>query len=218
MYDVNMTEKIIDFIRENKVSTTEVADCLSKTGALSGVMPINKGKFKVGEIAYVYAHSDTNWPIHDQLRFLEHKKIIFIDATNVIDKALFGELVAYFMLEKLEAISIVTNGLVRDANELISNEFPIWCRGLTPEGCFNINREMTPDIKLKVEKNKVFYDGAIAVCDDCGVVIIPKDHIDHDMYNKLINIEKQEKIWFECVKNKNWNTFDTVCLKKYLEK
>ncbi len=32
-------EQIIDFIKRNRVCTTEVADCLGKTGALENVMP-----------------------------------------------------------------------------------------------------------------------------------------------------------------------------------
>ncbi len=32
-----MKEKIIDYIRKNRVSSTEVADALGKTGAVDGV-------------------------------------------------------------------------------------------------------------------------------------------------------------------------------------
>ena len=38
---MEITEKIIDYIKRNQVSTTEVADCLGKTGALPNVLPIN---------------------------------------------------------------------------------------------------------------------------------------------------------------------------------
>ena len=52
---MNIREKIIEYIRVNKVSTTEVADCLGKTGALTDVMQVNRGHIKVGKIKWVYA-------------------------------------------------------------------------------------------------------------------------------------------------------------------
>ena len=45
---MDIREKIIEYIRTNKVSTTEVADCLGKTGVIPDVMPINRGQFRVG--------------------------------------------------------------------------------------------------------------------------------------------------------------------------
>ena len=58
-------------------------------------------------------------------------------------------------------------------------------------------------------------NGSIMVCDDSGVVIIPKEQITEDMLQKLIAIEEQEDIWFDCIDRRKWDTFDTVCLKKY---
>ena len=55
------------------------------------------------------------------------------------------------------------------------------------------------------------------VCDDSGVVMIPKDKIDEKLITKLEFIEYQEDIWFYCVDTLKMSTYDTVCLKKYLE-
>jgi hypothetical protein len=44
-----------------------------------------------------------------------------------------------------------------------------------------------------------YYDGAIAVCDASGVVIIPKSEINDDFITKMDNMVEQERIWFECV-------------------
>lgn len=52
-------EKIIDYIQKNRVSTTEVADCLGKSGALDGILPLNPHHFAVGEIQYLYAIQDS---------------------------------------------------------------------------------------------------------------------------------------------------------------
>ncbi len=54
-------------------------------------------------------------------------------------------------------------------------------------------------------------------CYDSGVVMIPKDKINEKLLTKLEFIEFQEDIWFYCVDTLKMSTFDTVCLKKYLE-
>ena len=50
---MDIREKIIDYIDTNKVSTTEVADCLGKKGVLEDIMPVNVGQFCVGKIKWV---------------------------------------------------------------------------------------------------------------------------------------------------------------------
>ena len=67
----------------------------------------------------------------------------------------------------------------------------------------------------KIKEHKEKYNGAIAVCDDCGVVIIPKEYHTEDFYKSLEFIEEQEDIWFDCIDRLKMSTFETVCLKKY---
>lgn len=68
-----------------------------------------------------------------------------------------------------------------------------------------------------IKEHKNYYDGSIAVCDDCGVVIIPKEFHTEEFFDKIQNIEKQEDIWFERLDRYKENTFEIVCLKKYLK-
>ena len=58
---MNINEKIINYITKNRVSTTEVADCLGKAGVVENVLPLNRGHFAVGEIQYLYAIQDSNY-------------------------------------------------------------------------------------------------------------------------------------------------------------
>ena len=45
-----MKSKVISLIKDNRISTTEVADVLGKTGCIENVLPINAGQFFVGEV------------------------------------------------------------------------------------------------------------------------------------------------------------------------
>lgn len=215
MCNSDVEKKIITYIRKNHVSTTEVADCLGKSGVVEDVFPVVSGMHKVGKIRYIYGFNESNWPIHEQAREVEPEEVVFIDGINVKGRALIGELVAKFILLYKEASAVVILGKARDANDLIKNRYAVWSRGITPVGCFNTRQELDENIRKEVEEKQNLYNGAIAVCDDTGVVVIPKEEISEEMYRKLENIEEQEDIWFECIDRKKWDTYDTVCLKKY---
>ena len=213
---MEIADKIIDYIKINKVSTTEVADCLGKTGALPGIYPINQGQFQVGKIRWVYAYNESNWDVHEQVRFVEKGDIVYIDAYDCKDRAIIGELVSKYIIVYRQAAAIVTNAKMRDAHRLLKEKYPIWCTGFSPIGCFNTPNESPLDEKIVLEKRELL-DGAVMVCDDSGVVVIPKNLLTEEFYKKLEAIEEQEDIWFDCVDRRKWDTFDTVCLKKYKE-
>lgn len=211
---MEVREQIIKYIRVNKVSTTEVADCLGKTGVLPNVMPVNRGQFQVGKVKWVYAYNESNWDVHEQVRDTEKDDIVYIETFQCGDRAIVGELVSEYILLYRQAAAIVTNTKMRDAHRLIKEQYPIWCTGFSPVGCFNMKNSQPFDqaiIKDRMEN----VNGSIMVCDDSGVVIIPKEQITEDMLQKLIAIEEQEDIWFDCIDRRKWDTFDTVCLKKY---
>lgn len=211
-----MKEQIIEYIKQNRVSTTEVADCLGKTGVLPCVLPINSRQFRVGEVKWVYAYNESNWEVHEQLQTIEMGKVIFIEAFKCGERAIVGELVAKYLILYNQAEALIVSGKMRDANSIIKENYPVWCKGVTPIGCFNSKNEIPFDEKLKQEHRQK-YDGSIAVCDDSGVVIIPKEQITKSFYDKLVFIEKQEDQWFDCIDNKKWDTFRTVCKKEYLK-
>lgn len=212
----DIKQRIIDFIRRNRVSTTEVADCLGKSGVLESVMPINRGHFKVGNIKWVYAHAESNWDVHEQIISTEENDVVFIEAFDCKHRAIIGELVCKYILLYKQASAIICNAKFRDAGALLRENYPIWCTGFTPVGCFNTKPEISLDSTI-VENSRSKYEGAIAVCDDCGVVIIPKELHTEDFFQKLIHIEEQEDIWFNRLDHYKENTFEIVCLKKYLK-
>ena len=143
-----MKDAIIDYIKRNRVSTTEVADCLGKQGVLPDVLPLNQGQFRVGPIKWVYAYNESNWDVHDQVRNIEKDSIVFIEAFNCGERAIIGELVSKFILLYQQAKAIITTGKMRDAHKLIKENYPIWCKGVTPIGCFNRKNDLFLDQKI----------------------------------------------------------------------
>lgn len=211
---MEIREKIIEYIRINKVSTTEVADCLGKTGVLPDVMPVNRGQFCVGKVKWIYAYNESNWDVHEQARDVQKGDVVYIEAFECNDRAIIGELVAKFIVLYRQAVALVTNAKMRDAHRLIKEKYPVWCSGFSPVGCFNTKNEEAFEERIIVDRMKNV-DGAVIVCDDSGVVLIPKEELTETFLQKLEAIEEQEDTWFDCIDRLKWDTFDTVCLKKY---
>lgn len=214
---MDIKQKIIDYIEQNRVSTTEVADCLGKTGALCEVQALNARHFAVGEIEYLYAVQESNWTVHEDLHNKPVAgKIVLIDAIDVHERAIIGDIVSKYILLYLRNRAIVCTGKMRDAHTLIKENYPVWCQGVSPVGCFNKPVDKT-EYREIISNRRNVYQGAVAVCDDSGVVIIPKEEINETFLQKLIRIEEQEDIWYDCIDRRKWSTFETICLKNYLK-
>jgi regulator of RNase E activity RraA len=179
-------------------------------------MPCIPGYYRAGSVLWVYAYNESNWPVHEQLQDIEEDKIVFVDTLHCNDRAVFGELVSKYILLYRQSRAIIVNGKMRDAAALIREKWPIWCSGYTPVGCFNKEPEIPVDEAWRKERYEMYHD-AIAVCDDCGVVIIPKEKITEEFYQKLCDIEDQEDIWFDRLDHYKESTFDIVCQKNYLK-
>ncbi|MBP9185552.1 MAG: RraA family protein [Bacteroidia bacterium] len=213
---MNITEKCIELIESNRISSTEVADALDKTGVLNNLQPVNTGRHVVGRAHYVYAHDESNWPLHDQIQELPENCLLYVDTFNCGDKAIFGDLVSKYLLLYKKVKGIVVQGKMRDIPDIKKYSFPIWCTGYSPLGCYNRDIAPSNEIIEEVEKRKRHINGGIIVCDDSGCTLIKKDLVSEDTFNRLELIELQEDIWSFCINTLKWSTYDTVCQKKYL--
>lgn len=216
MTSKSIQDQIIDYIRRNRVSTTEVADCLGKTGSLHGLTPVSQGQFAVGRVSWIYTWDESNWPVHEQAEAVQEGTVVLVDAFDCEERAILGDIVAKYLLLYKRSNALVINGKVRDAHRLIKERWPIWCSGFSPVGCFNHKPERSPNA-AHVEEARRRSEGSIAVCDDTGVVLIPPRQQTEEFIGKLEFIEEQEDIWYECVDRRKWSTFKTICQKAYLD-
>lgn len=210
-------DRVMAFIQDNKISTAEVGDALGKIGGVANVSPLKNNFYAVGELFYTCAYAESNWNIHNDVANTPKNSIVFVDNLDSTDKALFGEIVSRFIIEKKQAKAIVTNGKIRDVSEMLSLSIPIWHAGTNPIGCFNSKPVFTDTMDELAQKRKIELNGSIVVCDDDGVVIIKKDQITDDFLDRLKKLQQQEKVWKECVFEKEWDTFETICLKRYMK-
>jgi len=167
----------------------------------------------VGRISYINAVAGSNYPVHQGLEKIGPDTVVVVDAFDCGDKALFGNLVAKYAILYQQSQALIALGKLRDAPHLIREAYPIWCLGFSPIGCSNNPVDLAP-YRLRINERKNTLDGCIAVCDDSGVVVIPRE-AEGNFIEKLHWIEHLEDVWFDCIDRRKWSTFDTVCLKRY---
>ena len=214
---MDILPRIVDLIVRERLSTTMACDVMNKTGCLTDIRPLNSGLHVAGEVKYVFAHAGTNYHLHEQVANIEEDKIIYVDAIVCNERAVFGDIVVSYLIQHRRARAIVTNGYIRDVNDLIKDKSPIWCAGATPIGCHKVQEHISPDVQAMVNDRRKLFESSILICDDSGVAMIPPDWINEGFTRKLDLLEAQEEVWHYCVNYLKWSTYETVCLKRYLD-
>lgn len=208
---------LISVIEKNRISSTEVADALDKTGVIPHLLPVNTNRHVAGRVHYVYAFDESNWPLHEQIQEIPEDCLLFVDSFNCNNKAIFGDLVSKYLILYKRVKGVVVNGYMRDIPDIKKYSFPIWCQGYTPLGCYNKPVELSPETAAQVEENRKRFQDGILVCDDSGCTLIEGRLINEDTYKRLELIELQEDIWSFCINTLKWSTYETVCLKNYFK-
>lgn len=213
-----MINKIIDYIRINRVSTTEISDVLGKTGSVTNIKPINytNSLHKVGKIRCIFAFNDSNYLVHLGAKKVKKNDLVMIFTEGCKNNSIIGDLITKFLLLYKEASAIVVMGNVRDLPVLYKEQYPLWCKGFNPVG---VKNSFTGNFPKKLKKeilNK--YEGGIAICDLTGVVVIEKNLINKKLLSKIQFIEIQEDIWYDCLDRKKWDTKKIIVDKAYNKK
>jgi 4-hydroxy-4-methyl-2-oxoglutarate aldolase len=210
--------QIIQYINNNRISSTQTADALGKKGVIDhDFIPMNPTLFVSGQIEYIYASNKSNWTIHQGAESLSKDKIIYVDNIDCGDLALFGELVAKYIILYKSCKGIIVNGRLRDISEIKKYNFPVWYKGNNPLGCFNSDIELTDDQYNIVKNRKEYFEKCIVVADQTGVTFIEDTSDLEDLYTRLENIENLEDLWSYCINVLKWSTYETICKKRYLK-
>lgn len=213
----NTTFQIVDTLRRNRISSVEVADSLGKIGVHPRLRPLNSRHFQAGRVTYVPTWGESNWPLHEGISSVPEDTILYVDVFDCGDRAVMGDIMCKYVFLYRRIAGLVINGLVRDSHRLIKENYPIWCLGQTPLGCFNRDVPASDELQATIAQRREVLQDSIMVCDDSGCTQIAKEHITPTTVRRLEWIEIQEDIWYYCIDTLKWSTFDTICEKRYLK-
>jgi len=211
---MDYTKLIIEYLNSNRFSTTEVADAIGKTGAIPSLYPVSTANYVVGKANCLFTSHGSNYELHCQLDKIEAGDIALVFTKYCDGQAIFGDIVAKYMLDVRNAKAIVTQGAMRDIDELKERDYPVWCSNVTPIGCINKPTSVFP---YEEKESLLFkYNNAILVCDECGVVAIQSKYHTQHTIDRLKALRLQEAVWNYCIDTLGWNTERTICYKDYL--
>ena len=169
------------------VSTPNITDAMHKQGAMQDIKPIKLGFHMVGR-ALTVRTIDGDWakPI-EAIDKAEKGEIIVVDV-NGGRTAIWGELATWSA--KIKKLSgVVIDGSVRDLEDLVKMDFPIFSRYISPnagepKGLGEIGAEI-------ICGNQTVKTGDWIIGDDSGVVVVPQE-IAQEIANRALDVKEHE--------------------------
>jgi regulator of RNase E activity RraA len=129
----------------------------------------------VGPALVVLAAHEDNLAVVQALKKSPRGCVMVVAGMNTSRTATIGGLMGLEM-QNLGIVGLVTDGLVRDAQEIRKLDLQVWCRGATPIASNKISEGAT-GIPITIGGVTV-RDGDLVIADDDGVVIWQKENIE----------------------------------------
>jgi 4-hydroxy-4-methyl-2-oxoglutarate aldolase len=152
-------------------TTSFVVDAMNGRGALDhAIKPLDPGSRFVGSALTARAGARDNLAALAALDLIEPGDVLVVATQGFDGTATLGDNMA--KIARLRgAVAVVTDGMVRDAAEIIDLGLPCFCRGITPNSAFPSG---PGEVGLPLALGEVAIDaGDLVMGDRDGVVIVP---------------------------------------------
>ena len=156
------------------VPSSIVSDVTGNAGVAmdAGVGPAYRGVETVGTALTVRATPGDNLIIHRAITMAEPGDVLVVDGDGYTGTAYVGELMCASCRAHGLA-GMVVDGAVRDVEDIADMGFPLYCRGVSPEGPL---KRAPGSINVPVSCGGVAVSpGDIVVGDGDGVSVVPAD-------------------------------------------
>ena len=163
-------QAIVERFRGIPVSNLD--DCLNRVAAVdASVRPYGK-KEVLGTAFTVLVPEGDNLMVHKALEMAKPGDVLVVAAGGMLNRSIVGELmVGYCKLRGLAGVLI--DGSIRDADALATMDFPVYARGVSPNGPYKSGPgEINTPV---VFAGQMVYPGDIVVGDGDGVLFVNPD-------------------------------------------
>ncbi|HCJ58935.1 MAG TPA: 4-hydroxy-4-methyl-2-oxoglutarate aldolase [Clostridiaceae bacterium] len=189
MYMINKSNRKAsqELINEfSKFGVALIADSMGRYGAMKPyIKPIAYGRKMKGRAVTVQTYRSDNLMLHVALEMAQKGDVLVVDAGEITNAGLWGDLMTQMACIK-GLNGVVTDGAVRDIEELIKSGLPIYSKSISPLGGF---KSSGGSVNIRIScGGVVVLPGDIIIGDDDGVVVIP--------------LEKAEEVLELCKSNK----------------
>ncbi len=136
----------------------------------AGIGPIYRGAEFAGSALTVKATPGDNLIIHRAITMAEPGDVLVVDGDGYLGAAFVGELMCA-SCRAHDLAGLVVDGAVRDRADVEAMGFPLYARGLSPEGPL---KRAPGSINVPVSCGGVVVEpGDVVVGDDDGVSVVP---------------------------------------------
>lgn len=161
-----------ELIQETGCLTGNVGDCIGRNAAMCGeIRNLGDGMKVVGPALTVKVPPTDNLMIHKALTLAKPGDVMVIDGGGYTSHALLGAIMVHTAMA-IGMGGFIVDGGIRDAAEIRQLGFPLFSRGVNPNGP---SKEGPGEINFPIScGGKIVHPGDIIVGDDDGVVVVPK--------------------------------------------
>ncbi len=156
---------------------TLASDAAEGRGVLpSWIRPLKADWRVIGPAFVVLASQDDNQAVVQAVAVPPPAgSVLVVGGLSTSRTATIGGLMA-LEIQNLGIAGLVTDGLIRDAQEIRELEFPVWCRGTTPTA--SAKRGPGAVGGAVAIGGTLVRDGDLVIADDDGIVIWPREQIE----------------------------------------
>lgn len=153
-------------------STSFVVDAMNGRGALDhAIKPLDPASRFVGSALTARAGARDNLAAMAALDLIAPGDVLVIATQGFTGTATLGDNMAKIAQLK-GAVGVVTDGMARDAAEIVALGIPCFCRGVTPNSAFPTG---PGEVGLPLAMGEVTIDaGDLILGDRDGVVVVPR--------------------------------------------
>jgi 4-hydroxy-4-methyl-2-oxoglutarate aldolase len=174
------------------VPSSIVSDVTGNVGLTmdSGMKPIYEGAQLAGTAVTVKASPGDNLIIHKAITLAEPGDVLVIDANGYVETGHMGELMcATCQVNGLAGV--VIDGAIRDRADIAAMEFPVYARGVHPQGPL---KQDPGSINVTVSCGGVTVEpGDVVVGDDEGVAVVPADGAEAVLEDSRAKLESESE-------------------------
>lgn len=196
-----------------KIPSSIISDAQGRNNTMeASIKPLKINWKIVGSAITVKAMVGNNLGVHQALYLAKEGDILVVDGNGFENIAMWGGILTEIAVKRKIA-GLIIDGSIRDVDEALKLNFPIFCKGVSPRGP---HKGWGDDVNVPISCGGVpVLPGDIIIGDADGVVVIHKRFAEDVLKSSKKKIEKEKK-WIQELKEGK-TTLETIGLNKNIE-
>ncbi|MEN4892347.1 RraA family protein [Erwinia billingiae] len=151
------------------IPVANIDDAMNRLAAVNALIRPFNNKPLLGTAFTVKVSEGDNLMFHKAMDMAQAGDVIVIDARGDVSRAIFGELMISYCVERKIA-GVIVDGAVRDAEALAEMDIAIYARGVSPNGPY---KNGPGEINMPISfGGQVVRPGDIILGDNDGIIVV----------------------------------------------